>query len=329
MQRRHFLKLLTGAMVAIPATGHAQQRPKIPTVGVLWHAGSREEEGAYYIALVEGFRDIGFVDGHNIRLEHRFPNETPEKFRSLAAELVSLKVEALVAVGGGTAPYAALATDTIPIVFVLVSVPAGSKLVAGIAAPGGNITGLSSFSSELTQKRLQLFKDVIPGLSRVAMLANPNEPNSRLISDDAANAAISHLGLVIEKFDVSSVAQLDEAFDVMERRGTQAVILAPGGLLYKFRTEIAKLGFIKRLPICAWSKETFESGVLMSYGPDYVGMVRRAPTYVDRILKGERPAAIPIEQPTKFQLRVNLRTAKAIGLQFPKSLLTFADEVIE
>ena len=328
MRRREFITLLGGAAATWPVAGHAQQ-PKTYTVGVLWHAGSAEEEGAYFTALVGAFSKLGQVNGRNIKLEHRFPNEAPERFRKFAEELVSSKVDILVTVGAATAPYAKNATTIIPIVFVLVSDPVGSHLVNSLAAPGGNVTGLSSFSTELTQKRLQLLKDTIPGLSRVGLLVNPNERSAQSYVDEAAKAAAQQLDFTIEEFDVRSVEELDSAFDSMVKRGVQAVILAPGGLLYQGRATVAKLGLTNRLAICAWSKETFEPGALMAYGPDYLAMVGRAPVYVEKILKGAKPAELPVEQPTKFQLSISLRTAKAIGREFPPTLIARADQVVE
>ena len=171
--RREFITLIGGAAVAWPLVVRAQQRGKIPRIGVLWHAASSEEEGPYFKGLIEGLRNLGYFDGLNIILEHRFPNETPDRFRSMAAELVSLKVDALIGVGSQTAPYVKTATTTIPIIFVFSPDPVGTKLVASLARPGGNATGLTNFAADLIGKRLQFLKLAIPGLSRVALLVNP------------------------------------------------------------------------------------------------------------------------------------------------------------
>jgi putative tryptophan/tyrosine transport system substrate-binding protein len=328
MRRREFVSLLGGAAAAWPLAARAQGAGKVPTVGVLWHAGSAEEEGAYFKALLDGFRGLGYADGRNIKLEHRFPNEIPERFRNLAAELVSLKVDVLVSVGSATAPYVGNATGTIPVVFTLVGDPVESKLVASLAAPGGNVTGLSTMGVPLFQKRLQFLKEVSPGLSRVALLANPNERSTPLYIEEAKGAA-SQLGLTIQTFDVRSLDELNLTFDALEKSGAQAITPAPGGLMFQGKSIIAKLTLARRLPTCVWSRETLEVGALMSYGPNYIEIVRRAAVYVDKILKGSKPADMPVEQPTKFQLLVNLKTAKVLGINFPPQLLGIADEVIE
>jgi putative ABC transport system substrate-binding protein len=214
MKRREFITLLGGAAAAWPLVARAQERRRIPKVGVLWHAASAEEEGALFSALVEGFRTLGYIDGQNIILEHRFPNELPERFRSMAAELVSLNVDVLVSSGNNAASYAKNATATIPLVAIFISDPVGTKLVDSLARPGGNVTGLSFFTSELIGKRLQFLKETIPNLSRVAQLVNPLAQISRLYTDLTQTAAVQ-LGLTVERFEARSRGELGSAFEAM------------------------------------------------------------------------------------------------------------------
>jgi putative ABC transport system substrate-binding protein len=329
MRRREFITLLTSSAAAWPLTARAQQpAKKIPRIGVLWHAGSAEEEGPYFRALLEGFRGLGYVEGRNITLEHRFPNEMPERFKSMAVELVSLNVDVLVCVGNNTAPYGKNATKTIPVVFILVNDPIGSNLVDSFARPSGNVTGLSSSSFELIGKRLQILKEIIPGLRRVAQLVNPNAQQSRRHIEVTRTAAVE-LGLTIQTFEARSLVDLEPAFDAMARAGMQAVTVNPEGLAFQGRAIIAKLALARRLALCTYSRETFEPGALMSYGTDQVAICRRVAVYVDKILKGAKPSDLPVEQPTRFEYLINLKTAKAIGIEVSPLLLTRADEVIE
>src|SRR5499433_4269354 len=219
MNKRQFITLLGGA-AAWPLAVHAQQAGKIPTVGYLWHAGSAKEEDPYFGALLEGFASLGYVDGRNIKLEHRFPNETPDRFKAMAAELVSLNVEVLM--GGAVASsYLRDATTKIPIVFMFVPDPVGMKLVQSIARPGGNITGLSNFGRDVAGKRLQLLKEIVPGLSRVALLINSDHPTTPVFVE-VMRAAADQLGLVLQTFDARSREKIEPAFDAMTRVGMQA-----------------------------------------------------------------------------------------------------------
>ena len=329
MKRRQFIRLIGGAAAAWPIAARAQQSSnKIPVVGVLWHAGSAEEEGPNFNALVEGFNALGYVDQNNIRLEHRFPNEVPDRFRSMAAELVASKVDVLVGVGTATAPYAKNATTTIPVVLTVAPDPVAAKLVDSFARPGGNVTALTYFAGELAGKRLQLLKDSIPGLSRVGLLVNPNALITRPYIEDSQVAA-AKLGLTLHVFEARSVDELEPAFDKMAAAGMQAVAIMTDSLFYQGRAIIPKLALERRLPTCAFSRETLEPGALMSYGPDILTVLRRTAIYVDKILKGAKPGELPVDQPTKFQLFFNLKTAKALGIELPAALLTNADELIE
>jgi len=326
MRRREFIALLGSGVAAWPLAARAQGQNRIPKIGILWHAASAEEEAPFFGELIQGFRNLGYVEG-GIVLEHRFPNELPELFTSMAAELVSLKVDVLVAVGGA-APYAKKATTTIPIVFMYVPDPIGSNLVQSVRRPGGNVTGLSNFSRDLSAKRLEYLKEIVPNLSRVGLLLNPAAKVSGLYIEES-NAAGPKLGLTTQAFQVSSLGGLEDAFDAMVKAGMQAVVVNAESLFYQGKETIAKLALARRLPTCVWNRELAETGALVSYGTDQRAIARRVAYYVDRILKGEKPADIPVEQPTRFQLVINLKTAKALAIDVPPLLLTLADEVIE
>jgi putative ABC transport system substrate-binding protein len=327
MKRREFITLLGGAAAAWPVLAQAQRAGKTPRVGHLWHAGSAEDEAPYFKALIEGFERLGYVDGRNIALEHRFPNEMPDRFRSMAAELVALNCDVLMSGAVGTT-YLKEATAKIPIVFMFVADPIGLKLVDSFARPGGNVTGLSSFGRDLAAKRLQYLKEAVPALSRVALLVNSNPQSSRVFVEEF-QAVAPGLGLTVQPFEARSPAELEPAFDAMTNAGVQALVTAAGGTVFLWRAQIARLAIAHRLAHCAYSRETFEDGALMSYGPDLVEMCRYSAVYADKILRGAAPADLPVEQPTKLKFFINLKTAGALGLTIPPTLLATADEVIE
>jgi putative tryptophan/tyrosine transport system substrate-binding protein len=328
MRRREFVTLFGGAAVMWPLAARAQKTAKIPRIGVLWHAGSAEEEGRYFTGFIEGLRDLGYTDGSNIILEHRFPNEMPDRFRKMAAELVLMNVDVLVSVGSQTAFYVKDATTTIPIVFIFVPDPVGSKFVSSFARPGGNATGLTHFAADLIGKRLQFLKETIPGLSRVALLVNPDTEVARLYTDVTDREA-TKLGLSNHTFSARSRDELEPAFDAMVKAGMQAVTINSEGLAYQQREFIANLAIARRLPLSVWSRETLEAGALMSYGADQPAMCRRAAVFVDKILKGAKPADLPVEEPTKIEFHLNKKTATALGLTLPNTLLVAATDVVE
>jgi putative ABC transport system substrate-binding protein len=326
--RRAYMAGVGGAAVTFSRIATAQQAAKVSRVGVLWHAVSAEVEGPYFRALRQGFKDLGYVEGHDLKLDDRFPNEEPELFRSMAAELVSLKPDVLIAAGGSAAIAAKNATATIPVVFITVPDPIASKLVDSLARPGGNVTGFSNFAVQLSAKRLEYIKQLLPDLSRVALLVNPRvEITGRYIEESEAAAA--QLGLTVQIVEAQSLTDLESAFDSMVKAGAQAVVINAEGLFFTWRTVVAKLAASRALPTCVYSRETLEAGALMSYGPDQPAIFRRAAVYADKILKGAKPAELPVEQPTRFELLVNLRTAKAMGFTVSESFLERADEVIE
>jgi putative ABC transport system substrate-binding protein len=301
--------------------------PKSPELAIFGTRVVRKRQGPYFRALLEGFAKLGYVDGRNIILEHRFPNEMPERFRSMAAELVSLNVDVLMG-GAVSSSYLKNATTKIPIVFMFIPDPVGLKLVDSLARPGGNATGLSNFGRDLVGKRLQFLKETVPGLSRVALLVNPNVQFTHMYIQET-QAAAAELGLVVQTFEARSLEELELAFDGMAAVGIQAMITASGGTAFQWRAIIAKQAIAHRLAFSAFSRETFVDGALMSYGADQLEMCRRAAVYVDKILKGAKPSDLPVEQPTKLEFLINLKTAKALNLTIPPSLISAADEVVE
>jgi len=329
MERRDFITLLGGAAVSYPLAIRAQQ-PKQPQqprkvrrIGVLWHAGSPQEEDVYLRVLTKAFNDLGYVEGKNIELEQRFPAEQPERFRTLARELVESKVDVIVAVTGLGAAMAKQATSTIPVVFVIAPDPVGTQLVESLAHPGGNATGLSLMAPDLSGKQLELLKEAVPNLARVALLFDPREQiGSR------ARAAAKALDLSFRPVEVTSPEAIEQAFSEIARDGFDGAIVA-GALMFNERVRVGSSALAHRMPTVSLVGEMVPHGLLMSYGQDFPDYFRKAVGYVDKILKGANPADLPIEQPTRFKLVINLKTAKALGLTIPPSLLVTADEVID
>jgi putative tryptophan/tyrosine transport system substrate-binding protein len=336
MKRREFITLLGGAVATAvsgsapwPLAAHAQQSPsRIPVVGVLWHAASAEEEDVYLSVLRKAFHDLGYIEGKNIRLEHRFPAESPDRFRTFARELVDSKVDAIIAVTTLGAVELKKLTSTIPIVFAIVADPVGFGLVESLARPGGNATGLSLMTIDLSGKRLGLLKEAVPNLSRVALLVDPTDP-FRQRTFKANQVAAETLGLSIWPVEIAAPNDVEPAFAKIAQDRADGVVFGAGSLLFNLRARIGASALAHRLPALAYIAEEVPSGLLMSYGQDLPDYFRRAAAYVDRILKGAKPADLPVEQPTKFKLLLNLKTAKALGLTMPETLLLSADDVIE
>ena len=328
MTRRDLIALLGTTAVSWPLGARAQQRTRIPRVGVLWHAGSAEEEGSNFRSLVKGFASVGYIEGRDIILEHRFPNERPENFRSMASELVASGVDVLVTIGANAAPYAKEATTTIPVVFAVVPDPLGSKLIKSLARPEANVTGLSNSASDLIGKRLEILREIIPGLTRVALLVNSNSPLAPSYAG-TTSAAAAALGLAKQTFTWRMPQELNSVFADMKAAGIQAAMVNPDGWAFTHRWAISKLSVENRIPLSSWSRQTLEAGALMSYGVDHDAICARVAVYVQKLLTGTKPGDLPVEQPTKFELLINLKTAKALGLDVPATLLARADEVIE
>jgi putative ABC transport system substrate-binding protein len=328
-RRRFLVGLGVGSLsTALPA--FAQQGGKTPKVGVLWHAGSAEEETIPLGGLVEGFGNLGYVDGKNIILEHRFPNEQPERFFSLATELVQIKVDVLIAVTSQAAVAAQRATMTIPTVFIAVPDPVGSGLVTSLARPGGNITGLTNMAVELVPKRVQVLKEAIPKLSRMALLVNAGFPKAARRYVEVAQAVARPLAVTVQPVEIRTPADIEPAFSLVTQNRLQGVCLTSDGLIYVEQERLAQLALDRNLPLIGYTREmTRWTGMLMTYGASNVALFNRGAYFVDKILKGAKPGDLPVEQPTKIELVINLKTAKALGLTIPPSLLQRADQVIE
>jgi len=296
---------------------------------VLWHAGSAEEEDVYLSVLVKAFNDLGYVEGKNIRLEHRFPAENPEQFRKLGQELVDAHPAVLMAITSFGAVTLKKLTSSIPIVFVFVPDPLGFGLVNSLARPGGNATGPSLMAVDLSGKRLELLKQVVPGLSRVALLTDPKTDPSRERTIKNHQAAAEALGVTLWNEDIAGPEDVEPVFAKIADDHADGVVRGTsGGLFFNLRARIGAAALAHKLPVMAYIAEEVPSGYLMSYGQDLPDFVHRAVAYADRILKGANPADLPVEQPTKFKLVLNLRTASALGLGFPQSLVLSADEMI-
>jgi putative ABC transport system substrate-binding protein len=329
MKRREFFGVLSGAAFFSSRSTFAQQSTKIHRIGVLWHGANAEQEAIYLAALRQGLNDFGYVEGQNIVLEMRFPAEQYERFFALAAELAQQKPDILISAAGIAAVACHRATTTIPIVAVNVPDPVGRKLVASLNHPGGNLTGLSNMAVELTRKRIELAKEVIKDLSRVALLVNTSDEigsHAYIAEGDAAGA---RLGVAVVPVEVRDANHLEGAIAKISSDNFQAIAVTHDGLFYVQRKRLADLALEKRLPTFAFASEQWEAGMLATYGPHVPSLYRRAGAFVDKIFKGANPADLPVEQPTKFELLVNLKTAKAIGVTVPPAILTRADDVIE
>ncbi len=327
MRRRQFMTILGGA-ATLPFAARGQQK-RIPVVGVLWHAGSAEEEVAFSRPLKEGFTDLGYVEGKTIVFEERFPAEQLERFDAYALELVRLKVDALIA-GSIPAAFAAQrATSTVPIVLVANPDPVGLRLVSSLARPGGNITGLSAMAFDLAAKRVQLLKEAIPDLSRVALLVNPSDSNdaNRLISELQPTA--DRLNVSFEAFEARTPPELKGTFEKISAGHFSAVVVTQNAMYFNERRQIAEIALANQVPTMVPADVFVEAGALMSYGPSWPAIFRNAAGYVDKILKGAKPADLPVQQPTKFELAINLKTAKALGRDVPATMIARADKVIE
>jgi ABC-type uncharacterized transport system substrate-binding protein len=329
MKRREFITLLGASACNWPLLAVAQQGTRILRIGVLWHAGNEEEEAVYLAALRQGLREFGYVEGRNIVLENRFPNEIPERFASLAAELAALKVDVLVAVTRLAALAAQRATTTIPVVFVAVPNPVGSKLVASLARPGGNVTGLSNMALDLTAKRLEFLKLALPGLERIALLVNGNDKDGARQYTEECQAAADRLKVTLRPVEIRTPSDLVPAFSQMVVDRVDGVVVTQDGMFFAARQQIADTALARQLPTIVYSRETIEAGALASYGPSNVSIFRRTGYYVDKILKGAPPATLPVEQPTRFEFIINLKAAKKLGIEITSSVLARADEVIE
>lgn len=328
MKRREFIKLAGGAAAVWPFAADAQQKGKLPLIGLL-NPGSTDTPGT--AGFYEGLRELGYTEGSNITIERRYGEWNTDRYPQLAAELVRLKVDVIVVISTSPARAAKQATDTIPIVVGGMADPVGDELIASLARPGGNITGTTFLGPELIAKRFELLKNAIPGLSRVAALWHPSAYGKRTMEGmlrETETAALS-LGLQLQLVPAQGPADLDGAFITMIQGQADAVILLPSPMLYGEHKHIVELAAKSRLPAMYAAREFVEDGGLMSYGASLPDLFRRAATFVDKILKGANPANLPVEQPTKLELVINLKTVKMFGFNLPATLLAQADEIIE
>ncbi len=318
---RALVALSLGMLAAVPAAD-AQQPAKVPRIGLI-RPGSPPE--SFVEAFLQGLRDLGYVEGQTIAIEYRWAEGQPERVPDLMAELVRLKVDVIVT-SGQFAPAAKQATSTILIVFPAHPDPVGAGLVASLARPGGNITGQSMMSPELSEKRLELLREALPKLSRVAVLRDPRQPPTDLRLTEAAARV---LGLRLHVLEVRDINDLEAALATAKKGRAGALTMLPSAFFAAHRARIVEAVAKARLPAMYHEGEFVAIGGLMAYSPNFPDLFRRAATYVDKILKGAKPADLPVEQPTRFELVINMKTAKALGLTIPQSVLIRADQVIQ
>ena len=319
------LLLLVCSLLAAPLAAGAQQAAKVPRIGYLaW--GSPPPSDRYGEPFRQGLREFGYVEGQNIVVESRWAEGRKDRAGDLAAELVRLKVDVIVAFATPAIEAAKSATKTIPIVMGVSTDPVGTGFVASLARPGGNITGVSLMSPDLAGKRLQLLREALPGVARVAFLASGRSPAGRLFLQETQVAA-RKLGVQIQPVVIGGPEEFKDAFTAMVRERAGALVVQP--LFTDQRRQIVDLAARHRLPVVSDFREFADAGALMSYGPNARDVYRRAATYVDKVLKGARPADLPVEQPMRFELVINMKTAKALGLTIPPSVLIRADQVIQ
>jgi putative tryptophan/tyrosine transport system substrate-binding protein len=323
MAGKVFVWLLATFVLTTCSSAEAQQPKKIPRIGYLGLSESPSLDGGFR----KGLRELGYVEGHNINVEYRFAEGKVDRLADLANELVSLKVNVVVASSTQSIEAAKQATKAIPIVFPITPDPIKSGFVASFARPGGNITGLSTFNPELGDKRLELLKEVIPGISRVAVLWNPTNPGHK-ISLEEAQIAAKALGLQLQSLEVRGPEDFEGAFRAATKQHAGALNVLADLMLASRQKRIHELAIKSRMPTVFNGAVWVTEGSLMSYGPSNSDLYRRAATYVDKILKGAKPADLPVERPTKFELVINLKTAKQIGLTIPPNVLARADKVI-
>ncbi len=321
MIRRTVVCLLTAVLLPAVSLAEAQQPKKVPRVGILENVSSPRTE-----AFRQGLRDLGYVEGQNLAIESRFGSD--DRLPDLAAELVRLKVDVIFAPATNGIQAAKNATRTIPIVMAVPGDPIGSGFVASLARPGGNITGFTSIFAELSAKRLELFKEAVPRVTRVAVLADPALPWHSAVVKALEETARS-LRLKLQILEVRHPSDLDRAFSAISKDKAEALFVGPAPMFFAERRRFGDFSSKHRLPSSGVSGDYAEAGCLMSYGASGTDLYRRAATYVDKILKGAKPADLPVEQPTKFELVINLKTAKQIGLTIPPNVLARADRVIK
>ena len=326
--RRKLIVALGSSALATLFSAFAQQQGKVWRVGFLAARRPGSLDSDVYGAFVRGLRELGYVEGKNLVIEWRFADGMLERLPGLAAELVRLKVDIIVITGTQATSAAQKATTTIPIVMANVSDPVGGGFVKSLAHPGGNITGLSNITGELSPKHLEMLHSMVPKVSHVAVLVNPTSSSNTAVLKNV-QAAAQKVGVKILPVEARAPQEIENAFSIMAQKKAGAVIVVRDAVFNQQARQIAELTAKNRLPSIWANREYAEAGGLMSYGPSFTDQYRRAAIYVDKILKGAKPADLPVEQPTKFELLINGKTAKALGLKIPQSLLIMADKVIE
>ena len=329
MDRRRFLLTSLAGAVAGPLAAGAQQAGKVPRIGFL-SLTSPSDRPPLLDAFRQRLRELGWVEGQNIVIDYRYAEGRVDRLPDLAAELVRLKVDLIIASAGTQVATAAKnATETIPIVMIAVRDPVGTGLIASLARPGGNVTGVSGYAGlEIVAKQLELLKETVPKIRRVAILSNPANAYHQLAIREV-NVAARSLGVQLQLLEARGPNEFDGAFAAMAKERVGALLVLSDAMLNSHRTRLADLAARGRLPAAYAVRESVEAGGLMSYGPSFLDQYRRAATFVDKILKGAKPADLPVEQPTKFELVINLKAAKALGLEVPPLLIAQADELIE
>ena len=328
MKRRDFITLLGGAAVAWPLAARAQQA-RMPVLGFVSFA-QREAtlQASWYQAFHDGLRELGWMPGSNVSIEYRFADNDPGRLAALAHELVRLKPDAIFVPTRPALPTVKDATTIIPIVFVSLGDPIAEGWVASLARPGANLTGVAGLSPDLAGKRLELLRELVPSLAKVAVLWNPAN-RAEGVAVKATETAAHSLGMSVAVEHAGNPSEFDRAFSAIARSGAKAVVVLPDPMFLSNRQQLVELTHRSRLPAIYMETGFVAAGGLISYGPNFTELFRRAAAYVDKILKGAKPGDLPVEQPTKFELAINLKTAAAIGVTAPTSILLRADEVIE
>jgi putative ABC transport system substrate-binding protein len=326
MRRRNFIKVVAGAVTALPLAAAAQPPAKQPTIGFLG-SGTQDSQGQWVAAFLQRLRELGWIEGRNITIEYRWAEGSSDRAAQLAADLIRLKVDVIVTYANPIILAVKQATAATPIVFAAAADPLGTGLVASLARPGGNLTGLSAEATDLGGKRLELLSNLVPGLRRLAIMANVGNSASVLEMGEVQSAART-LGLEVKTLAIRRAEDIAPGFEKLKGQA-DALYVCIDTILFANRVRINTTALALRLPTMVSTRETVKAGALMTYGPDFPELFRRAGDYVDKILHGAKPADLPVEQPTKFDLIINLTTAKALGLTVPESLLLRADEVIE
>ena len=318
--------LVTAILIALPLRAESQQPKKIPKIGVLF-PGSRATLSQRTDAFIQGMKDLGYIEGKTILIEWRWAGDTVERMPELTTELVKMNPDMIVANGTPANKALKAATKMIPIVMAVVGDPFGTGLVQSLARPGGNLTGLSIVAPNLSGKRVELLGEITPRASTVAALVNPNNPVHRGELQETEDAARSS-GKQIQAINISYANTLEDGFSAMRRSRVRALIVLTDPIFYSMRGQIVDHAVKNRLPAMYFGSEFADEGGLMSYGPDMTELFRHAASYADKILKRVKPGDLPVEQPTKFELVINLKTAKQIGLTIPPNVLARADKVI-